>query len=253
MPKPKPCTEEGCPFPKRPGHPKWCEWHWLLRQPAAVQVDASSKRLREARREDGYVERPRVPAEQWPANHRWCSGCQTFVPTFYASGSRCRGCASKAAHASHVKRTYGLDYETYEALLRFQGGRCYVCGQVPRAKRLAVDHDHETGAVRGLLCANDEFGCNVSLRRLLGDVGAARRLLAYVEKPPLEQMRDGAPRPVYAGRNVRPSVQEQLRRSVLGTGADRRPDSPRQDPPVGASQPARTSVGADTWGPDWDF
>jgi hypothetical protein len=250
MPKPKPCTEEGCPFTKRPGHPKWCQWHWLLRQPAATQVAESSKRLREARRETGFIERPRVPERDWPAGHRWCSGCQSFVPLFYASGSRCRGCASKAAHASHVKRTYGLDYETYERLLAFQGGRCYVCGQVPRAKRLAVDHDHETGAVRGLLCANDEFGCNVSLRRLLGDVAAARRLLAYVEKPPLEQMRDGDPRPVYEGRNVRPSVQEQTRRAVLGTPRPNPPARPAETSPAASASASPSPSG---WGPGWDF
>jgi hypothetical protein len=250
MPKPKPCMIEGCSFTKRPGHPKWCQWHWLLKQPAGTQSTEATKRLREARREPGYLERPRVPASEWPADHRWCSGCQSFVPLFYSSASRCKGCQSKATHASHVKRTYGLDYEEYERLLAFQGGRCYVCGQVPRARRLAVDHDHETGAVRGLLCANDEFGCNVSLRRLLGDVGAARRLLAYVEKPPLEQMRDGDPRPVYGVKNERPSVQEQLRRSVLGTPRPNPPATPTETAPA---QPVPASPSPSTWGPDWDF
>ncbi len=250
MPKPKPCTVEGCAHPKRAGNPKFCEWHWLLRQPAHVQVTASAKRLREAKRETGFLERNRVPESEWPAGYRWCSGCQSFIPFFYTSGSRCKGCQSKAAHASHVKRTYGLDYETYEALLAFQGGRCYVCGQVPRSQRLAVDHDHETGAVRGLLSANDEFGCNVSLRRILGDPAAAQRAADYAAKPPLERMRDGDPRPAYEGRNVRPSVAEQTRRAVLGSP---KPNLPTTPPEPAPAPPSSVSPSTGGWGPGWDF
>jgi hypothetical protein len=134
-----------------------------------------------------------VPEAQWPAGERWCSGCQGFLPLFYCTGSRCRGCASKAAHAGHVERTYGISGDQYQQLLDWQGGRCYICGQVPRVRRLAVDHDHRTGAVRGLLCANDDFGCNRVLSRLLNDVAVARRALAYVERSPLERMHGGEP------------------------------------------------------------
>lgn len=218
-PKTKPCTEDDCDRPKKAGHPRWCVWHWLLRQPPDTQASEAGKRLREAKRETGFMERGRVPAAEWPEGERWCSGCQGFVPTFYVAGSRCKGCNSRASHGSHIKRTYGLSQEDYDALVVFQRGRCYVCGQVPRKRRLAVDHDHETGVVRGLLCANDEFGCNMSLRRLLGDIAAARRLLDYVEKSPLERMRDGEDRPVYEGKSAFPSHQEQLRRSVLGSPA----------------------------------
>jgi hypothetical protein len=225
-------------------------WHWLIKQPAQTQVAEASKRLREAKRETGFLERNRVPAAEWPADHRWCSGCQSFVPTFYATGSRCKGCSSKAAHASHVKRTYGMDYDEYERLLAFQGGRCYVCGQVPRVRRLAVDHDHETGVVRGLLCANDDFGCNVSLRRLLGDLAAARRLLDYVEKSPLERMRDGDPKPVYTGQNVRPPVREQVRRSVLGAPAPISPATSTEPGPGAASSGSASSWTSD---PAWSF
>jgi hypothetical protein len=242
MAKTKPCTVDGCPFPKRAGHPKWCVWHWLLRQPAQVQVAEAAKRLREAKREVPFVERARVPAEEWTAGHRWCSGCQSMIPLFYTQGARCKGCSSKAAHASHLKRTYGLEYDEYERLLAFQGGRCYACGQVPRVRRLAVDHDHETGQVRGLLCANDEYGCNVQLRRILGDPAAAQRAADYAAKWPIDRMRDGDPRPVYTGQTVRPGIKEQVRRSVLGAPRD----SGRQDAPVSASRGARTSVGTDT-------
>jgi hypothetical protein len=44
-------------------------------------------------------------------------------------------------------------------MLAAQGGRCAICRKVPRNRYLAVDHDHRTGAVRGLLC----YLCNTAL------------------------------------------------------------------------------------------
>lgn len=164
-----------------------CQWHWLLRQPISVQITSADARLK-SYKADGLPVRARVPDSEWPAGERWCSGCQSFVPLFYVQGSRCKACASRANHASHVKRTYGITEEEYQKLLDFQGGVCYICRQRPRSKRLAVDHNHETGEVRGLLCANDEWGCNVSLRRLLNDLEMARRALEYVELSPFKRM-----------------------------------------------------------------
>jgi hypothetical protein len=176
-----------CYRPRKPTKTK-CQWHWLLRQPIEIQIKAAEARESCS---EGLPRRERVKPAEWPEGERWCSGCQSFVPTFYAQGSRCRACNSRAAHASHIRRTYDLDPAEYQRLLEWQGGVCYICGQTPRVRRLAVDHDHRTGEVRGLLCANDEFGCNMQLRRLLNDVEMARRALAYVELAPLARMRQG--------------------------------------------------------------
>ena len=54
---------------------------------------------------------------------------------------------------SHLKRKYGLTLEEYDAMLEAQGGVCAICGEPrPEERTLHVDHDHETGAIRGLLC-----------------------------------------------------------------------------------------------------
>lgn len=60
---------------------------------------------------------------------------------------------------SRLKEHYGLDWKDYLALHEKQNGRCAICGrtveEVPHRKgvtHLAVDHDHSTGALRGLLC-----------------------------------------------------------------------------------------------------
>ena len=136
----------------------------------------------------------RVPSSEWPQGERWCAGCQTFVPLWYAQGSRCKACASRAAHAGHIQRTYGLDEETYRGMLAWQGGRCYICRRQPKTgTRLAVDHDHATGAVRGLLCANDEWGCNKAVLGNIPTLDMARRVVRYYELTPIERYRAGEP------------------------------------------------------------
>jgi hypothetical protein len=185
--------EEGCEGAKyRQFHR--CYWHYMLTQPIERQIQAAVARDNAA----DEPRRARVPEREWPEGTRWCAGCQYFVPLFYARGSRCVACDSRASHGSHVERTYGMPREEYEALLTWQGGRCYICGQLPHGRRLAVDHDHATGAVRGLLCSSDEWGCNVRLARLLNDLWAAYRAYLYVQKPPYQRMKDGEPRPFQA-------------------------------------------------------
>lgn len=61
-------------------------------------------------------------------------------------------------------RNYGITQEEYEELKAQQGDVCAICGQ-PEVRvhkgikvDLCVDHDHETGKVRGLLCARCNHG-----------------------------------------------------------------------------------------------
>lgn len=74
------------------------------------------------------------------------------------------------AHARMVEKTYGITGEQYWALYEAQGGRCAICAWASgKTKRLAVDHDHQTGLVNGLLCGrcnqNRGFYGNESLVR----------------------------------------------------------------------------------------
>jgi hypothetical protein len=63
--------------------------------------------------------------------------------------------------ASHLRRTYGISLEEYEAMAESQGFVCAICHKPNHSKKgqLHVDHSHSTGAIRGLLC----FGCNNGL------------------------------------------------------------------------------------------
>jgi hypothetical protein len=189
----KPCMEPGCPYTKKMGHPKWCVWHWLAHQPPDIQSTAARKRWRRAMEGDLAIERKRVPESEWPPGERWCAGCQTFVPLFYTRGSRCQACASSAAHLQHIRATYGLSPEEYQALYDWQGGRCYICRRQSRSKRLAVDHDHVTGAVRGLLCPDETRGCNHAILGNIKDLAMAQRVVEYLERPPMVRVRAGEP------------------------------------------------------------
>lgn len=177
MAKVRPCSVPGCSLHAMKAK-RSCAWHWLAKQPAAVQTDAARSRaalIPEAAR------LPRVPKTQWPEGRRWCSGCQTMVPLFYTSGSRCKACASAAQHGASVLKTYKMTASTYDELLRLQGGRCAICRAVPRSKRMAVDHDHETGENRGLLCSR----CNHDLLGAAHDrVEILLAAVAYLEAPP---------------------------------------------------------------------
>ena len=56
--------------------------------------------------------------------------------------------------ATNLKQKYGLSLEDYNKLFQKQRGRCALCFKPPILgyKPLAVDHCHETGRIRGLLC-----------------------------------------------------------------------------------------------------
>lgn len=204
----KPCIECG----QRPkyGTRQRCSWCWIAREPIELQEAWAAHRLRKAQEAPDYAYRARVPERDWEPGKRWCAGCQWMVPLEYCSGSRCRACESRARHRGYVERTYGISGEEYEALLTWQGGRCFICQEMPRSQRLAVDHDHVTGAVRGLLCAGQEQGCNWNYRKALGDPAVAGRILAYAQETPLERLRRGEP-------PVRPAKAPPARPSYLGT------------------------------------
>lgn len=74
-------------------------------------------------------------------------------------------------------KTYSMRSADYELMLRDQNGGCAICGsKPPKGKRLDIDHDHDSGEVRGLLCGP----CNRSLGLLKDDPSVIRRAADYV-------------------------------------------------------------------------
>lgn len=77
-----------------------------------------------------------------------------------------------------LKSKYGITLEDYETMLSNQRGGCAVCERSPGKLPLHVDHDHNTGKVRGLLCHQ----CNWYLGTLERSSVAISNLLGYLEK-----------------------------------------------------------------------
>lgn len=85
------------------------------------------------------------------------------------------------AHARWINSTYGLSKAQYDALKASQGGTCAICKRAKgTTKRLAVDHDHRSGFVRGLLCST----CNNILGYLRDDLELAAGVHGYLKNPP---------------------------------------------------------------------
>lgn len=73
-------------------------------------------------------------------------------------------------------KKFGMTVEDLVALTQEADGHCMLCEQP--SKRLAVDHCHETGRVRGLLCMN----CNTGLGRLGDNIAGLKRAIKYLKR-----------------------------------------------------------------------
>jgi ribosomal protein L19E len=91
------------------------------------------------------------------AGKRRNDNSKEYRKRYYADEGRKRRYEDK-----RLQREFGISIETYEQMYDAQKGRCGICDKPEtssRAKKLAVDHCHETGKVRGLLCQR----CNRAL------------------------------------------------------------------------------------------
>ncbi len=87
---------------------------------------------------------------------------------------------SKVYHrAKWLKDSFNMTVDDYMAMYEKQNGQCAICGsdQNGSRKNFCIDHDHETGKVRGLLCHN----CNVSVGLMKDSPSLLRQAAAYLE------------------------------------------------------------------------
>lgn len=78
-----------------------------------------------------------------------------------------------------LKSKYGITCDDYYAIVKSQGGGCGICGKNGHTKhRLAVDHDHATGKVRGVLC----HLCNQAIGQLKHDLELLQKAIDYLKK-----------------------------------------------------------------------
>jgi predicted nucleic acid-binding Zn ribbon protein len=103
-----------------------------------------------------------------------CQACGGAVPP-----ERRVFCSQECMYISRVPNAHGLTASQFDDLLSSQGRSCAICGTSDwGVKGPQIDHNHETGAVRGILCVN----CNNALGRFKEDVDVMRRAAEYLER-----------------------------------------------------------------------
>jgi hypothetical protein len=141
---------------------------------------------------------------------KWCGKCSLLKPLseFYVRRAskdgrsyRCKPCSVKNSAEwmnakpkeerqriyleRDLRRKFGISTEVYNAVFLAQEGVCAICKQPnPNKNRLAVDHNHETGEVRGLLCGP----CNMLLYRIENDPDWANKAFSYLSKSTIENL-----------------------------------------------------------------
>lgn len=112
---------------------------------------------------------------------RVCVKCNLMLKKedFHSSkGNICNNCV--------VVSKYNINYNDYLLMLQSQNNRCAICKQNEtvlynkkgKIKRLAVDHCHETGKIRGLLCTK----CNIALGKFKDNTALLEKSINYLEQ-----------------------------------------------------------------------
>lgn len=121
-------------------------------------------------------------------NKKKCTRCERACKELQGTKRRvCDRCKKRNRRStnrvSHVIRTYGLSKEDHDRIFEFQGGVCAITGK-KMPYNLAVDHDHKTGYVRGLLSKS----ANGLLRKARDNPAVLRAAADYLENPPAFQL-----------------------------------------------------------------
>lgn len=155
----------------------------------------------------GHSKRRRVRIG--PRGTAWCNGtCQSFKPVRdFAKSKRnrnrlqgvCRKCSATIAkkyrkhhrvaliahtRRHNLKRHFGITPDVYNSMFSAQNGLCALCGNPETAlykgnrRRLAVDHDHTTGKIRGLLCTR----CNNGIGAFGDSINLLKTAISYLQK-----------------------------------------------------------------------
>jgi hypothetical protein len=119
----------------------------------------------------------------------WCKRCHSVDGVAReqrrkAESEEFRAQRRESARALRFRKKFGITRADYDQMLAAQGGVCAICGSDERSinqgveRMLAVDHDHNTGKVRGILCER----CNRAIGLLKDSPAILRRAANYIEQ-----------------------------------------------------------------------
>jgi len=185
--------EHGRECSKCGGYQPWTEYWKTTQEKKGVGGRSSACRkccqiILQARR---LKENPgRKPHRNWriDTGGRECTGCGQYKAwekygrikdSAQGYSALCSICGRQRKYI----RSYGINYAEFQRLLDLQKGVCAICGEGETVRNrggdirpLSIDHDHVTGKIRGLLCAN----CNVALGLLGDSITRLSKALAYL-------------------------------------------------------------------------
>ena len=187
------CLVEGCDRPH--SCQGYCYPHYQrLRKTGSVGGAEIASRTFAVWSEDGSEGTCTVCGKTKPADEFYMQSTDPESPRFGRRHGRCKECALAEGKAwrdadpdrlrerqvgYRLRFSFGMTVDQYEALLAGQSGGCAICGKRPEPgqRRLAVDHCHTTGALRGILC----WECNSGLGQFGDDADLIDRAAAYLE------------------------------------------------------------------------
>lgn len=184
-------TEKRRYWRKRPQSKAGGEWIYVCQH-------CAYKQRVERNRQPHYSDTVKPPK---PTELRYCKACNHKLFCSWHKDHRCKAggtwvyrclpCLHKRQMARdpdsyvgrHRSRTYGVTREQYKAMSAGQNDVCAICKQTQKRTRngkpveLAVDHNHVTGKLRGLLCHN----CNAALGLASDSPERLRAMADYLE------------------------------------------------------------------------
>lgn len=124
-----------------------------------------------------------MPRGVYPRNQDpdLCTKCKEN-PRGGVNNSWCPECTRERALDRALERHYWITRQQYDELHAEQDGKCAICGQAEtrtqrgEVQKLAVDHCHSTGEIRGLLCG----GCNTALGSFGDDINLILNAAKYL-------------------------------------------------------------------------
>lgn len=146
---------------------------------------ASCRRAGALRSEKARSERMRLDREALGPILKACD-CVQCGKRFFAEYRKkfCSdNCRSERQKSTYMRKTHGITSGQYEKMLADQEAKCLICKKI---KRLVIDHCHNDGHIRGLLCSN----CNTGLGYFADNIENFENAILYLRE---RGQRDGAP------------------------------------------------------------
>lgn len=117
------------------------------------------------------------------ACNKWLNQEKYFQQSKGRYNTVCKNCINEYYRDDRLKRLYGLERGEYDKMYKQQDGKCAICGEEDSCNKngvtrtLSVDHCHNTGKIRGLLCNE----CNIGLGKFKDNRELLEKAIKYLK------------------------------------------------------------------------